>query len=180
MSLKTKGKNMSQTSNYPVRAAIFDTPEEALGLIRQFQQHGFSWEHVSVICSDEATEKLFPEKLRREHTGANHSQVLNVTATGVIGIGGATAVVEILTSAGIAVMALGAFAGVAAVTTFTALMVARGFASEATDFYEQAVQEGKILVAVEVDDSEPNATEKRHLAEQLITDSGHRAIPLAH
>jgi hypothetical protein len=171
---------MPQTSDYPVRAVVFDSPEEALQLIRQFQENGFSWEQVSVICSDEATENLFPEKLRREPTGANHSQVLNVTAAGVMGIGGATAVVEILTSAGIAVLALGAFAGVAAVTTFTALMVARGFASEATDYYEQAVQEGKILVAVEVDDSSPNAAGRRHLAELLIADSGHRPIPLAH
>jgi len=77
-----------------------------------------------------------------------------VTTAGAtaLGLGGAALLTGLLTSAGTAVFVIGAFAGIAAIGTFVSLMLTRGAEKELADYYDQAVVQGKILVAVETDD----------------------------
>ncbi|SFI76921.1 hypothetical protein [Planctomicrobium piriforme] len=166
-------------SIYPVRAGAFAVADEALSLVNALHDHAFSWDEISVICSNPEAIVSFPEATRHRPTGNFDNRALNVAATSALGAGG-IATAAILLSGGTAIMVLGGFAGVAAVTTFAALMATRGFESEATDFYEQAVQEGQILVAVEVPDSAADAVPRRELASRLITEAGAVAMPLAH
>lgn len=171
---------MSEDFVYPVRAGVFDSVNDALELVDKLRAAGFSWDHVSVICSDELKEELFPEKSQHSVSGANDNQVLDAVGAGALGLAGLAAVAAILSTAGTAVMIMGAFAGVAAAGTFTSLMATRGFESEASDYYEQAVEQGKVLVAVEVPGDDAKAEERRALAARLIEESGAKAIPLAH
>ncbi|WP_437225334.1 hypothetical protein SH661x_004019 [Planctomicrobium sp. SH661] len=133
-----------------------------------------------MICSDEMKEELFPEQIQKSPTGSNDNQVLNAAGAGALGLGGIAAIAAMLSTAGTAVMIMGAFAGVAALGTFTSLLATRGFESEATDFYEQAVEEGQVLVAVEVNGSGPEANRRRELASKLIEECGAKVQPLAH
>jgi len=165
---------------YPVRAGVFDSVNQALDLVDKLRTAGFHWQEVSVICSNEKKEELFPERIQKSPTGTNDNEALNLAGAGALGLGGVAAVAALLSTAGTAIMILGAFAGVAAAGTFASLMATRGFESEATDYYEQAVEEGKILVAVEPAGEGVNVEERRKLAARLIEESGAKAISLAH
>jgi hypothetical protein len=165
-------------TRYPVRAGVFSSVDSAVNVVRQLHHSGFTWDEISVICSDEKKEDLFPEQTQKLPTGSLDNEALNVAGAGLLGLGTVAVAAAILSTAGTAVMIIGAFAGIAAAGTFTSLMATRGFESEATDYYEQAVQEGKILVAVEVsgDDSEA----RRERAAQIISEAGAEVVPLAH
>jgi len=65
----------------------------------------------------------------------------------------------------------GALAG-----SFAGAMMTRGFEKSAADFYDQAVQSGQLLVAVEVHgpDSEPKLAE----AERILHEAGAVPVPL--
>lgn len=172
---------MSDDHDYPVRAGVFGSVNEALELVDKLRAAGFRWEEVSVICSDEMKQELFPEKVQKSPTGTTDNEALNLAGAGALGLGGIAAVAAMLSTAGTAIMILGAFAGAAAAGTFASLMATRGFESEATDYYEQAVEEGKILVAVEPQGGDAaSLEERRRTAARLIEESGARALPLAH
>ncbi len=64
----------------------------------------------------------------------------------------------------------------ALVGSFTGTMVARGFEKEIADFYEQAVQRGKILIAVE--DHGPHSAERLAEAERILSSEGANPLPL--
>jgi len=167
-------------SDYPVRAGVFSSVNDALDLVEKLQDAGFSWDEISVICSNEKKEELFPEEVQKSSEGQDANDALNIAGAGALGLGGIAAVTAMLSTAGMAVMIMGAFAGVAAAGTFASLMATRGFESEATDYYEQAVAEGKILVAVEPRGSEQEVARQRDLAARLIQECGAHVLPLAH
>jgi len=167
-------------SDYPVRAGVFDTVNEAMELVDQLRAAGFGWDEISVICSNERKEELFPEQVQKGPTGTIDNEALNAAGAGALGLGGIAVAAALLSSAGTAIMILGAFAGIAAAGTFASLMATRGFESEATDYYEQAVEEGKILVAVEPQGHGDAVHERRRKAAQLIEESGAKVLPLAH
>jgi len=167
-------------SDYPVRAGVFSSVNDALNLVEKLQNAGFTWDEISVICSNEKKEELFPEEVQKSSEGQDANDALNIAGASALGLGGIAAVTAILSTAGTAVMIMGAFAGIAAAGTFTSLMVTRGFESEATDYYEQAVEEGKILVAVEPRGEEHSAAQRRDLAARLIEECGAHVLPLAH
>jgi hypothetical protein len=55
-------------------------------------------------------------------------------------------------------------------------MVARGLESDLADYYDQAVRQGKILVAVDLHDS-PDA-QRLERAEQILGETGQHPVPL--
>lgn len=167
-------------SDYPVRAGVFESVDDALLLVDKLRAEGFTWDEVSVICSDAKKEELFPEQVQQATTGSYDNHVLNMAGLGALELGGVATVAALLSTAGTAVMIMGAFAGVAIAGTFASLLATRGFETEASDFYEQAVEEGHILVAVEVKGDDSRAEQRRNLAAQLIEECGAKAQPLSH
>jgi hypothetical protein len=167
-------------TTYPVRAGVFSSADSAFQLIHDLRERGFGWDEISIICSDEKTAELFPVRSRRTPSRMLERSAMGIAATGALGLGGAAVTAALIAGPGVAVLVIGAFAGVAAAGTFTTLMATRGFETEAADFYEQAVQDGMILVVVEVPDSLPNAEERRHQAEVLISQAGSQPLSLSH
>lgn len=165
---------------YPVRAGIFSSVDDAVTLVRRLGEAGFTWDEVSVICSDETKEKLFPEELRQLPSGAHTSQALTAAGAGLLGLAGVATIVATFGTAGTALVVIGALAGIAVGGAFPAVMATRGLESEATDYYSQAVQEGKILVAVEIPGETSQAQTRRNLAAELISRSGAEPLVLAH
>ncbi|WP_437205728.1 hypothetical protein [Planctomicrobium sp. SH664] len=166
-------------ADYPVRAGVFADVNAALSLVNSLRTAGFSWEEVSVITSDDTKEKLFPEKVQQDTSTEHATKALDLAGAGLLGLGGMATVAALVSTAGTALMIMGAFAGLAAAGTFTSLMATRGFESEASDFYDQAVQEGKILVAVDVKGDDAEASRRRDLATELITKAGGETHRLA-
>lgn len=162
----------------PVRVGVFSTVRQAERAVNDLLAAGFTREQLSVLCSDRHKERLFGDLAEPVH-GARQTPEAIATG-GLIGatLGGlalaATAVVTggaTLLAAGSVLIAGGAIAG-----SFTGAMATRGFEKEAANYYDSAVQLGKILVAVEVqgDDNEARLAE----AERIFAAAGAEPVAL--
>jgi hypothetical protein len=134
-----------------------------------------------IICSYEHKEDLFRQEHLRTHRASYADYTPGAIPTGAAvgaAIGGvalaATAVVtggaSLLTAATVLVGG-GALAG-----SFAGAMMTRAREKELSLFYAQAVDFGKILVAVEVHG--PGSEERLALAERTLADAGAEPVPL--
>lgn len=143
---------MTEQRHRPIHMAIYDDVPSAAATVHELRGAGFSQEEISVLCSDEHRERLFQDYVHEQPAGSHSDEALHGAGFAAVGLGSAAVLTGLLTSAGTAIFAIGAFAGVAALGTFVSLMMTRGAEKELADYYDQAVTEGKILVAVETDD----------------------------
>lgn len=166
---------MSQSPEHTLRAGTFDSVNAAKDAIHQLLDAGFTHDDISVICHDEARSQHFPEWAKEETSGGQADKAMDMAGAGMLGLGGA-AVLATLLSGGGALFAIGAFSGLAAGGTFAALMATRGLGNEATDYYEQAVESGKLLVTVEAkgDDAQQRLDE----AGRILNDAGAQSFEL--
>lgn len=137
-----------------IRAAVFETTTGAKTAVDALRDAGFTDSEISVICSDETKSKHFQELSEDGTVGEKADTAMNIAGASLLGLSGA-AVLATLLSGGAAIFVIGAFSGLAAGGTFAALMSTRGLGSEATDFYEQALQRGDLMVTVHIDDENP-------------------------
>ena len=161
----------------PVRAGVFATLQGAERAVLGLLDAGFSKDQITVICSDETKEKYFREFEHQESAGSNTpaaaatggaiGATLGAAATGAVGV--ATGGLPLLVAGGIGLMAGAVWGG------FLGAMMTRGTEKEAADFYDQAVQRGKLLVAVEESDSrDPPLAD----AERVLAHAGAEPLPL--
>jgi hypothetical protein len=139
----------SRDQTYEV--GVFATVDEAEQTVRRLLEAKFTKEQISVICSDESKERYFREFEHQEPAGTFTSQaVLTGAAIGallgglpVIGAAIATGSVVLWVAGPAAATALGVAGGL------VGAMSTRGVEKEIANFYQQAVVEGRILVAIE-------------------------------
>lgn len=168
-----------ETQDRRQTAGIFTSLEAADHAVAMLLAAGFTPADITVVCSDETREAHFREFEQRQpagataDTGAAAGAGIGATLGGLaaIAVGAASGAVP-LVIAGAAGVAAGAGAGV-----FVGAMATRGVENEASNFYDQAVREGQILVSVSVDahDPEPRLNE----AARIIADAGSQPIPLS-
>ena len=139
---------MQPSQNFPIRFAVCDTADEVRAIIKDLRLEGFTADEISVVCSQESCEREFEEFVHEHPAGSQIGTALNRSGVAALGLGAAAIIAGLLTSAGAAIVAIGAFAGVAIAGTFTAMMMTRGAEKELADYYDQAITYGKILVAV--------------------------------
>lgn len=164
-----------------IRAAIFQSTSAAEAAVDALRQGGFSNEEISVITSDEAKSKHFQELSDEGSVGEKANKAMDIAGLSLLGLSGA-AILATLLSGGSAIFVIGAFSGLAAGGTFAALMASRGLGSEATDFYEQAVQKGDLLVTVHVegDRAKGDQTEQRlNEAARILNAAGGKSFELS-
>ena len=160
----------------PVRARVFSSVATAKEAVRRLLVAGFSREQITVICSDENKERFFREFELQQPAGANTPAAAAVGGTIGASLGGvaagavglATGGLPLIGAAGIGIWAGGVLGG------FLGAMATRGIEKEAADFYDQAVAEGKLLVAVEEHDARPALS----AAEQVLAEAGAEPLPL--
>jgi hypothetical protein len=161
----------------PIRVGVFSTLAAADRAVDGLLAAGFSRDEISVMCSDESVERHFKEFEHQKPAGSHTPAA--AAAGSVIGaaIGGLAAVAGLITTGGLAVLAAGGLAawtgGV--VGGLVGAMMTRGVEKELANFYDQALTEGKILVAAE--DAANNQT-RLNQAERIIADSGAEPMPL--
>lgn len=170
---------MQHVAEKPVRVGVYDTVDEAEQAVHRLLDAGFTRKQLAVICSDKLKEEVFRREVPTPEPAGTHTPEA-ILAGGLVGatIGSlALAVTALFTggagilAAGTALIGGGAFAG-----SFTGAMMTRGFEKEIANFYDQAIQRGKILVAVEVHGRD--STERLAEAEHILADAGANPLSL--
>jgi hypothetical protein len=166
-------------SDLPIRAGVFENEPAADRAVTGLLAAGFHKDKISVVTS-----RSFPQHAEHEdvesvdpagsHTGGA------VALGGAIGsvLGGLTAAVGVVATGGVGLLIVGplimgaATGGVAG--GFVGAMMTRGFEPEIADYYDQALQKGQFLVAVEASDDGPPLES----AEAVFERSGAVSIPM--
>jgi hypothetical protein len=161
----------------PIRVGVFRTVGQADQAVDGLLAAGFTRDQITVMCSDKHVERHFQEFEHQKPAGTNTPAA--AAAGSVIGaaVGGVAAVAGLVTTGGVAVLAAGGIAAWAGgvVGGLIGAMMTRGVEKELADFYDQALTEGKILVAAE-DESGNQA--RLNEAERIIAAAGAEPMPL--
>jgi hypothetical protein len=164
-----------------LRVGVFGSVAGADRAVEKLLAAGFTTEDISVVCSDDAIERHFGAFHKQEPAGtftpatAVGGGVIGATLGGLAAVAGgiATGGIGLLATAGIAAWAGGVAGGL------VGAMMSRGVEKELADYYQQAVIDGDILVAVEADEDSSD-TPRRDLAcaSQIFAEAGAKPLPL--
>ena len=104
---------------------------------------------ISVVCSEEHANEHFGVTVRQ--TGLETvGHAMDSAGVAGLGLGAVAVLTSLVIPGGAALYVLGAFSGLAIAGTLTSLFTTRGMDRETTDFFEQSLQKGDLLVAVEI------------------------------
>jgi hypothetical protein len=169
---------LAEKQNRPVRAGVFTTVAQAQDAISELIAAGFRREQISVVCSDEHKERYFREFHDQDPAGSHTPEAVATgsaigatvgsVAAGAVGI--ATGGLPLIVAGGIGLMAGAVWGG------FLGAMMTRGLEKELANYYDQEVQAGKLLVAVEDKGSHLPPLET---AERILAEAGAEPLSLA-
>jgi hypothetical protein len=162
-----------------IRAGIFDSVPKADEAVSKLLAAGFSKDQLAVICSEQAVADHFIAEGLQDEQPANAPA--RAAVGGVMGSAlGALGAVGLATASGLGVVATGGLlpailsGGMAG--SFLGAMSSRGVEHAAADFYDNAVETGKLLVVVEDHSEKSNANLR--IADDIFSASGTVPIPL--
>lgn len=168
----------SQGDPKSIRIGVFDTVENADRALSSLQQAGFGENELSVLCSNETQAKHFPPSLVDGEDGDTAKASAAGSVIGALLAGAGVGVAGLATTAGLPVIAIGAMGAAMAggvAGGLTGAMAERGFEPQSADYFDQAVTEGKILISVESENSDPA---RLKLANEILRDAGAEPISL--
>lgn len=160
----------------PVRAAVYKSVEAARQAVQALRAAGFSSDAISVICSEMHANEHFGATVQETGLGKTEHAINSAGVAG-LGLGAAAVLTTLMLPGGAAIFALGAFTGLAIAGTLASLFATRGMDRETTDFFEQSLQEGDLLVAVEIHGDD--AAQWLARAEDIFRETGAKPLPLA-
>jgi hypothetical protein len=165
----------------PFRVGVFDTVEQADRAVHRLLDAGFTKDQLAIICSDKHKERLF----RKEHlhtpepSGSVYTPEA-IPAGAAVGatIGGIALVATAVATGGVGLLAAGTVlvGGGALAGGFVGAMMTRAREREISLYYAQAVEFGKVLVAVEVHG--PGSEARLAEAERILAEAGTEPVPL--
>lgn len=166
----------------PIRAGVFDDLESADQAVQTLLHAGFTRDRITVICSDQTIERHFAAFEHQDPAGAHTPAAAAVGGTIGAVLGGLTVAIGAAASGGIAIIAT---AGAAAWTGgvlggLVGAMMTRGVERELANYYDQAVTQGKILVAADAAAEASTEIQLQQLAaaERVLRAAGSEPIPL--
>jgi outer membrane lipoprotein SlyB len=163
----------------PVRVGVFSTVQGAECAVRRLLETGFQKDQLSVVCSDKHKKDMFAGTVpTREPAGTRAPQAALVGGATGAAIGGIALAVATVATGGTAFLVAGPLflAGGGVAGGLVGAMVSRGFERETTNYYDQAVQQGKILVAAE--DGAPDHVARLTQAEHIFAECGAEPVAL--
>lgn len=153
-----------------VRVGVFDNLARADRAVQRLVDDGVSTSRISFICSD-AIPGL-SQDVERVHP-AGSLTIPAAAAGGALGtlLGGLTAIAGLTLTSGAGVLLVGPFLGSAAAGGiaggFVGAMATRGFEPEIADFYDEALRNGQILIAVEPADDDADQPDQARVEAML-------------
>ena len=154
--------------SHKVQVGVFRSLSAADTAVAALVDEGFAKETITVICPTCSVDR-FPGTHKEQPSGSHTPQA--IAAGGAIGLllGGLTAAM-IAATGGTALFVAGPLLGATAaggvVGSFIGAMMTRGLEPEVADFYDQALQKGSILVAVEAHPGGPSEESAREVFER--------------
>jgi hypothetical protein len=131
---------------------VFSTLQDARNAVTQLERLGLTTRDITVISSNEVVKHFFEEyRPDAEPEDWKGAAILGGSAGALFG--GLAAATAVITGAGIPLVAAGGLAGFLTggiVGGLTGAMTERGFETEAADYYQLAVADGKTLVAIDL------------------------------
>jgi hypothetical protein len=169
---------MAEAASKPIRVGIFRTVPSAERAVTELLAAGFTAEEITVVCSDPLKERTFQQFQPQDPAGS--TTPAKAVAGGAIGaaLGGLTVLAGAAATGGAALLAAGgavAWTG-GVVGGLIGAMMSRGVEKELANFYDQEVQRGNLLVAVE--DHGAAAPRRLHEAERILANAGAEPMPL--
>jgi hypothetical protein len=141
----------STTTERPIEVGVFDSIDAAGRAVDNLLQAGFTKDQITVVCSDETKERYFRQFEHQKPAGTyDVKAMVTGSALGAL-LAGVTVIVSAVATGGLAILAAGPLTAAAGGVAggFIGAMMTRGVEREVADFYQQAVVEGRILVAAE-------------------------------
>jgi hypothetical protein len=158
-------------------AGVFTTVDDARRAVYGLLNAGFTPEHITVICSDETKEQYFREFEHQEPAGTYTTKA--AVAGGTIGatLGGLSTLAVASAAGTLALWAVGPLVGAGLVAgSLVGAMMTRGVEKELANFYQQAVVEGRILIAAE--HSGRHHKERLQEAARVLKEAGAQPLPM--
>lgn len=150
---------MATTSNSsppPIRIGVFHDAEEASRAIESLRSAGFAPREIKVLCSDPAISSRFVQYVDQQPAGARTPRALTRAAWlfGLLALIGLA--VGLFSGPTTTLIVLSVLLGLGLLVAFGSIMMTRGSERELSDYYDQAVVPGQVLVAVDLpDDAAP-------------------------
>lgn len=171
--------NLGGTQSPNMIVGVFSTLSSAKSAVKQLEAIGLSSKEISVISSSDIVKRYFEQYgLDVEPKDWKGAAVLGGSAGAVLA--GLTSVVALVTGAGVPVVVAGGLASFLTggiVGGLAGAMTERGFETEAADYYELAVADGKTLVAVDLTHRQDFRL-KCTQSERVLADAGSEPIEL--
>lgn len=175
----TKHNKPMEPLERPLRVGVFDTTSEADAAVAELLAAGFTMEQVTVICSQEAVQRHFARFEHQDPAGSNTPAAALTGSVCGAALGGLAVLAGAATLGGAALLVAGGVAlwsgGV--VGGLVGAMMTRGVEKELADYYDQAVSQGRILVAAE--EKNPRQAHMLGRATEILTRHGAESMPLA-
>jgi hypothetical protein len=165
--------------NARVHVGVYEGISQADRAVWELVHAGIPRERITVICPS-CTHQEY-EGLHKDQPSGSHTAA-GAAAGGAIGalLGGLAAVIGITASGGMGLLVAGPLifsSGTGAVFGgFVGAMMTRGMEREVADFYDQALEKGKVLLAVEVGDDV--SSEQVATADRIFLDTGAETLTL--
>ena len=160
-----------------IRLGIFTTVEQTRTAITNLLTAGFTREQISVICSDESKERNF-EEFDHQHGPSDQFSAADLGSRIGSTLGGMVVVATAFASGGVPLLSsegpaawTGGMAG-----GFIGSLVGRGVQDELARFYDHAVTQGKLLVAIE--DHSDDSLDRLAQASRILAEAGAEAVAL--
>ncbi len=169
---------MTINPDLPLRVGVYSTVAAADRAVHGLLAAGYTKDQITVISSDQQKEKFFQAYEHQDPAGAH--TMAAVTTGGAIGaaLGGLATLVGVVATGGIALIAAGGAAAWAGgiVGGLVGAMMTRGVEKELANYYDQAVVQGKILVAAEVSGKHPGPA--LSVAQGILEEAGAEPVSL--
>lgn len=166
---------MSNTETTIIRVGIFAGVARAEAAIENLIAAGFKRDDISVICSDKWKADQIEQGTDQEVNALDQDDT--TMTSGVAGgvIGGLAALAGVALTGGFGILAVGPIVAGGVTGTLLGILVGKGVEEDVARFYEQAVTDGNVLVAVHLtDESFANATR----ADEVLRKSGSAPVSL--
>lgn len=159
-------------SDDPISVAYFDTVEDADKAVGSLLAAGFAKNQLAVVCPQKFAKHFAEEAPLAQRPGSHAAAELAEGAGIGVVIGGIALAATALVTGGVGLLAAPVLIGGGALAGgFSSYILADGYGKGVGEFYEEAVQLGKIAVGIDLKgETDPNRIAK---AEEILA-AGHR------